>query len=141
MPCGFCHQVAYVLAESLVRNGISARAYGLNGHVVTQFEANGTSYISDPDFGIGPYIYAPSMWEHVREDYAAVAGKDSPWMDAIKKPFLHIADDAEYHSMKSLTKMSLLQALVVAILEWMSVFSIALGTVLLFLYARNFTIR
>jgi hypothetical protein len=57
LRCGFCHQVAFGLAEILRRNGISgADARGLDGHVITTFEQDGRSYAADPDLGVAPFV-------------------------------------------------------------------------------------
>jgi hypothetical protein len=55
--CGFCHARAYIVAAALRNGGISdATALGLYGHVVTTFLLDGKRYVSDPDFGIYPFV-------------------------------------------------------------------------------------
>lgn len=53
--CGFCHQRAFLVAEQLEKEGISAEVYGLYGHVVARFWVGGNPYFVDPDLGVGPF--------------------------------------------------------------------------------------
>jgi hypothetical protein len=53
--CGFCHQRAWILAETLGRGGLDASVRGLEGHVVTTFDYEGQNYVADPDAGVGPF--------------------------------------------------------------------------------------
>lgn len=56
LRCGFCSQVSVVLARVFRANGVpSAHPRGLDGHVVIEFDYEGASYVTDPDFGVGPW--------------------------------------------------------------------------------------
>ena len=58
MLCGFCHQRAIILSRLLEKQGLSAMAYGVNGHVVTLLHLeDGAEYLVDPDYGAPPYRY------------------------------------------------------------------------------------
>ena len=52
--CGFCHQRASLLVQSLVANDIDAAVFGLNGHVVVRAELPDEILYFDPDYGVGP---------------------------------------------------------------------------------------
>jgi hypothetical protein len=59
--CGFCHQRAFVLAKALRRSGLEdAATYGLNGHVVTVYSANGKRYAIDADYGVRSFEFPES---------------------------------------------------------------------------------
>ncbi len=59
--CGFCHQRAFVLAKALRRGGLEdAATYGLNGHVVTVYSANGKRYAIDADYGVRSFEFPES---------------------------------------------------------------------------------
>lgn len=60
--CGFCHQSAYILSRAMTNNGIDAIPLGLNGHVVTLMSLDGTAWLFDPDFGLGPFEYGDAIW-------------------------------------------------------------------------------
>jgi hypothetical protein len=53
--CGFCHQRAWILAETLTRGGLEASSLGLELHVVTTFDHHGRTYVADPDAGVTPF--------------------------------------------------------------------------------------
>lgn len=55
--CGLCHQRAAVVAEILNNNGIKSTVFGLNGHVVARLETSDGVFLTDPDYGVGPYEY------------------------------------------------------------------------------------
>lgn len=57
LVCGFCHQRAYFVAKVLRDNGIDAKTYGLTGHVVTHFAADGRQWLVDPDYDVPPLQY------------------------------------------------------------------------------------
>lgn len=55
--CGFCGQRAVITSEILLKNGIDAWAFGVGGHVLVKFAADGHAYLVDPDYGISAYRY------------------------------------------------------------------------------------
>jgi hypothetical protein len=53
--CGFCHQTAELLAQTMSMHGVRSVSYSLNGHVVVLTDIEGELYFSDPDLGIPPF--------------------------------------------------------------------------------------
>lgn len=100
LRCGFCSQVALVLAEILRVHGIeSADAFGLEGHVVTEFESDGQTYVADPDLGVPPFAVDWSDPEDaVRAAYAAAGPLDwvAPTAETAGALYASTADNGEY---------------------------------------------
>lgn len=55
--CGFCHQRAYLLSEQLRTQGVETKLLGLVGHVVATFSDGVQTYVVDPDYGVGPFVF------------------------------------------------------------------------------------
>lgn len=56
--CGYCHQRAFLLVSELRSAGLTAEVFGLNGHVVARVLMGDDYYLTDPDYGVGPMLYA-----------------------------------------------------------------------------------
>lgn len=59
--CGFCHQNAEILTQTLIKNGINADTLAIKGHVITKVIIGGRVYFLDPDFGAGPFIKSKDL--------------------------------------------------------------------------------
>jgi len=106
LRCGFCHQVAFVLAEILARNGIdTAQAWGLIGHVVTRFEIDGMSYCTDPDYGVGPFPTPwddPEILERIVTAYYRNAITEEEKAAIVIDAYVTVDDNARYYTMPRL---------------------------------------
>jgi hypothetical protein len=104
LRCGFCHQSAFVLAEALVRGGISAYARGLNGHVVTALSLDGTEYVADPDYGVMPFAID---WDDALPSalaaYVAVPDSEQP---RVRRAYGTADDDGPYYTMAHLRSLA-----------------------------------
>lgn len=56
--CGYCHQRAFIEAKILSDNGMPTDVLSVNGHVVARTAIDGVEYITDPDYGVGPFEYS-----------------------------------------------------------------------------------
>jgi hypothetical protein len=109
LRCGLCHQRAFILSEALRRGGMAgARAFGLNGHVITLVEVEGRNYISDPDYGVGPILYNGNTYTQIPDThYAAVV---SPAVvESLRGAYAVTTDDADYVSHDWLITLALRQ--------------------------------
>lgn len=77
--CGYCHQRSFLLMEMLQarfeRSGAVAQMHGLNGHVVLQFAVQGRTFLTDPDYGVGPFEYHSddsALSREISQTYAGV---------------------------------------------------------------------
>lgn len=105
LNCGYCHQVAYVLARALTEQGVRARVFGLNGHVVTRFRVGEQRYIADPDLGIEPLPYTETLWRHAEASYSAIPWVGPEFMTVLQSVFATLDDDGPYYSMDFLTQL------------------------------------
>lgn len=55
--CGYCHQRAYLFSEQLRRQGVESNLLGLYGHVVATFSDGVRTFVADPDYGVGPFVF------------------------------------------------------------------------------------
>ena len=112
--CGFCHQRAFILAKALRRGGlVDAAAYGLNGHVVTIYSANGKRYAIDADYGVRSFEF-PKNSDVTADVIAARYSTEAPGFssDVYTKVsnFYSSSDDNDYyHTYEVLDKISLSQ--------------------------------
>lgn len=94
--CGFCHQRAYLLYRILRENGIAAQVQALDGHVVTGITVDGQPYLTDPDYGIGPFLWGDNS-EFLRmtivANYAASPVGD---LDTLIRIFTDTSTDETY---------------------------------------------
>jgi hypothetical protein len=112
--CGFCHQRAFLLAEALRNARVSARAWALNGHVVTLLQSGGRTYIADADLGIEPFEIDLDDADPVRRASLIQAAYASfPEVGTVKaevfSAYATREDDGVYHSMNRLRAASDLQ--------------------------------
>jgi len=107
--CGLCHQAAYILARTLTLNGLNATPLGLNGHVVVLLESDGHSYILDPDFGVGPFVYEEKMWSKIANFYPKLITENDTTNQLLKEIFFTKADDAAFYSLEWLRNAELEQ--------------------------------
>ncbi len=105
--CGFCHQRAYLLFEHLREQGIEAMVFGLNGHVVTQFELNGRSYLADPDYGVGPFEASNSAAELVQRVHAAYAQYPTELRGRLATMYASFEDNEPYLQLDRIKSMQL----------------------------------
>ena len=71
--CGFCHQRAFLVHQAIGRNGLDSIVFGLNGHVVVKVTIEDKEYLTDPDYGVGPFAYTADVTAldaDVRRSYA-----------------------------------------------------------------------
>lgn len=99
LRCGYCHQVSFVLAQALKNEGIRAKPWGLNGHVVTKFLVDGQRYVTDADLGVGPVPYGPELWSRAKPDYEAIPWVDDGLLDTMQSIMGRLDDDRDYYSL------------------------------------------
>jgi len=57
--CGLCHQRAYMLTKVMEHPGIADEVVlAFDGHVVVSVLMDGEQYLIDPDYGVGPILWA-----------------------------------------------------------------------------------
>lgn len=99
--CGFCHQRAFILAKALRRGGlVDAAAYGLNGHVVTIYSANGKRYAIDADYGVRSFEFPKNgdvAANVIAAHYAAEAPGFRPDVYTKISNFYSSPDDNNYY--------------------------------------------
>lgn len=95
LRCGFCHQRAFVLAETLRRGGVTdATTVGINGHVITALSNGGVKYMADGDYGVGPIAF-PVSSEAAAPYYSAELIQPA-WREAVLTAFKTTSDDNDY---------------------------------------------
>lgn len=101
--CGYCHQRAFLLLEMLqahfARTGATAEMLGLNGHVVLQFRMQGRTFLTDPDYGVGPFAYHSEDNALAREVASAYVGL--PNLNQLLSMYLSREDNGAYSSTHS----------------------------------------
>ncbi len=97
--CGYCHQRAFILAKALRRGGIEdAAPYGLNGHVVTIYNANGKRYAIDADYGVRSFEFPEnSVANVIASHYLSEAPGYSPDVYTKISDFYASPDDNDYY--------------------------------------------
>ena len=116
LPCGFCHQVAYVLARALRNGGVDAEPMVLNGHVVTIARVGGRRWLVDADFGVGPVEY-PVSFSVIEAEYRRVTGQDDNWTAQIAAAYSTVADDQPFYTMAWLDETEFRQRWLISFLE------------------------
>ena len=105
--CGFCSQRAYILSRTLRNNGVAAKAYGLEGHVVTVFTVGSFFYIADSDYGVGPFEVdvtdtmamtnaAARHYAHLNGDEATAAQKNQ--YRSVLRAYDQKENDGQYYN-------------------------------------------
>lgn len=101
--CGYCHQRAFLLLEMLqagfAGTDATVQMQGLNGHVVLQFVAQGRTFVTDPDYGVGPFEYSSedsALSQQVSQTYAG-----SPNLESMLSMYLSREDNQAYSSTNS----------------------------------------
>lgn len=109
--CGYCHQRSFILLEILQerfeRSGAVAHMQGLNGHVVLQFEVGGRTFLTDPDYGVGPFEYHREdsvLSTEVTKAYAGI-----PNLNQMLSMYLSRKDNLAYSSTDSFNIIKLKQ--------------------------------
>ena len=134
LRCGLCHQRAYILAQSLVNSGIHAIVQGLNGHVVTLVELNGTKLLFDPDYGVGPIDYVNYDAVEIRNLYYR-AGVNLP--AEVADFIVTQKDDDEYYTMTHLGDLSLRQDRLLAAVYVLSIIVFFFGSLMIYLGVKR----
>ncbi len=93
--CGYGHQGSYILANILMRAGLDAAPFGMNGQVFVLVKDDAGEYIFDPYYGVGPMPYKDDMTDYIPTFY----GTDKAY-NRLRKPFATSADDRYYYSMQ-----------------------------------------
>lgn len=127
LKCGFCHQIAYVLARALTDGGVRAEPFGINGHVVTLATINGEKLIYDADLGVGPIEYRESMWSDAKFAYYARYNAYPPLMRALHNAYRTTADDQPFYSMQWLYQVEHIQNQTVILFELASIGAVVVG--------------
>ncbi len=138
LRCGYCHQIAYILAKALSLQGVSAEVWGLNGHVVTLVTINKIRYIADPDFGIGPIKYEKTTSNETLQLYLNIIGDNAAWQEAVQKPLSSMKDDGRYYPMEKLSKIEKAQETITIKLEITAYLLMLLGLFVLTTSIRTF---
>lgn len=138
LRCGYCHQIAYILAKALLLQGIPAEVWGLNGHIVTLITIDQIRYIADPDFGIGPIKYEETTSNKTLKLYLDIVGDDTLWQEAVRKPLSSLDDDGRYYSMDELNEIEKSQERVILKLETTAYILMLLGLFVLATSIREF---
>ncbi len=105
MNCGFCRQVAHVLARALRLQGVDAIAFALNGHVVTLFRHGQDHYVSDPDVGVGPILFGADLWSRAEPKYLGLPWVSNECIEVLRPIFSSIEDDRPYYSTRFLDQL------------------------------------
>lgn len=145
LRCGFCHQRAFLLTETLRRGGITnARTFGLNGHVVTLVRIGDASYMVDPDFGVGPIKYESTSYASTAVSHYSTVTDAEMVKHLTDGAFSTMGDDVEYMTHDWLLALSARQLNVVREVELQltraGALLVALGLVLM-LAPRRITRR
>lgn len=129
LPCGLCHQVASVLVMALIRGGVNASVYSLNGHITTIININGERYISDPDLDIKPFkanIFSENEIKNAAsEAYRDLSqrlgvGMNNEWIAYIISTYASIQDNFEFKDTNQLQIIEKRQNIALEILTWLS---------------------
>jgi len=100
--CGFCHQRAFVLTKALRRGGVAdANVYGLNGHVITIYSANGKRYAIDADYGVRSFEFPENAnieADVIAAHYLSEAPGYSPQVYSQISNFYVTSEDNGYYS-------------------------------------------
>lgn len=138
LKCGFCSQVSTVLARILRANGIpDAHPRGLDGHVVVEFSINGVGYVTDPDFGIGPWLTSwsqPAVTERtvrrVYGDHDALRDR-YPYLSDLVQLTADTASDTPSYDVPAMAALADTQARAIAAVEEVRLWTVAVGVGLL----------
>lgn len=121
--CGWCHQRAWILAETLTRGGIHAASRGLGGHVVATFDYDGQNYVADPDAGVGPFAVP---WDDPAQIEAVIRARYTMPGGEVYVPIFAAAHDDMFYSLTGLRAIASAQDGVLraaAALEWTLLFA------------------
>jgi len=94
LRCGFCSERAIALSKVLSDHGLGSHAQGLNGHVTSMFTIDGVDYLTDPDYGVGPFSYNSTESE-LKEIYASSVLPDNAKL--VAGIIANRTDDAIYY--------------------------------------------
>ncbi|EIC22549.1 hypothetical protein Thi970DRAFT_02820 [Thiorhodovibrio frisius] len=116
--CGFCHQVAFILAKALSNGGLNAKPLGVNGHVVTLAYIDGKPFVLDPDIGVGPIAYGDQMSDEAAHAYKTklMDSTDQPpspglvrYMNKIVEAYATTEDDRPYFTLDWMSRIQIRQ--------------------------------
>lgn len=120
--CGLCHQTAYLLSRVLRRGGVSARPWGIGGHVVTRATLEGQDVALDADIGVGPLALTEPGLE--ARAFAAYRIVDDDYGRRVAALYASAYDNRDYFDNDELDRVAARQA---RLLRWQRPLELALG--------------
>lgn len=132
LRCGFCSQVAFVVADILDRNGVPATGRDLDGHVVAAFNHGGRDYVADPDYAVDPFV---AEWGNDRQLTSAVwseYGRNREVMTAI-----FVTDADRVQPLAPMRRLAVVQAAQIACVELLRWVAVAAGLLLVAVGLRH----
>lgn len=133
--CGFCHQRAYFLSKILTSNDVPARPYGVNGHVVVIFQAEGQQWLVDPDYDVAPFLYdvsSEALFEMALQLYRPASWSNEA---SVAKMISSKHDNGYYNSVAGLRSAEDAQAVIFKYADYAAYAILVLGSLCILFFA------